>query len=56
VVGACITYWGQGDRRGAYRVLVGKPEGKNNFQDPVVDGKIMLRRIFNKWDGGHGLD
>jgi len=42
--------------RSVYRVLVGKPEGKNHFGDPSVDGKIILRWIFRKWDVGHGLD
>jgi hypothetical protein len=23
---------------------------------PGVDGRIILKRIFEKWDGGHGLD
>ena len=45
-----------GERRGVYRVLVGKPEGKNHLGDPGVDGKIILRRIFRKWDVGYGLD
>jgi hypothetical protein len=36
-----------------YRVLLGKPEGrKTTLEDPSVDGTIMLRRIFRKWDGG----
>ena len=35
-----------GARRGVYRVLVGKPEGKNHLEDPVVDGRIILRWIF----------
>jgi hypothetical protein len=35
-----------GDRRGVYRVLVGKPEGKR--QDPGVDWRIILRWIFRK--------
>jgi len=39
-----------GDRRGVYRVLVGKPEGKNRLGDPGVDGKIILRWISRKWD------
>jgi len=26
------------------------------FEDKGVDGKIILRWIFRKWDGGHGLD
>ena len=34
----------------AYRVLVGKPEGKNHLGDPCIDGKIILRWIFRKWD------
>jgi len=45
-----------GERSGAYRLLVGKPEGKNYFEDPGVDSKIILEWIFRKWDGGHGLD
>jgi len=35
-----------------YRVLVGKPEGKNHLGDPGVDGRIMLRWIYRKWDVG----
>jgi len=40
------------ERRGVYRVLVGKPEGKNQLGDPGVDGRIILRWIFRKWDVG----
>jgi hypothetical protein len=36
------------DKRGVFRVLVGKPEGKNNLGDPGVDGRIILRWIFRK--------
>ena len=45
-----------GERRSVYRVLVGKPEGKNHLEDPGVDGRIILRWIFGKWDVGYGLD
>jgi len=34
----------------------GKNEGKNHLEDPSVDGRIILRWIFRKWDVGHGLD
>jgi hypothetical protein len=29
--------------RGVYRILVGKPEGKNHGGDLGVDGRIILR-------------
>ena len=38
----------KGERRDAYRILVGKPEGKKAiWGDLDVDGKIM-KLIFNK--------
>jgi hypothetical protein len=36
-------------RRGVYRVLVGKPEGKDHLKDPGIDGRIILRWIFIRW-------
>ena len=39
-----------GEKRGVYRVLLGKPEGKSHLSDPGVDGRIILRWIFRKWD------
>jgi len=35
-----------------YRVLVGKPEGKNHWVDLGVDGWIILRWISRRWDVG----
>ena len=32
-----------GERRGVYRFLVGKPEGKYQLEDPGIDGRIILR-------------
>jgi len=29
---------------------------KDHEGDPGLDGRIMLRWIFRKWDGGYGLD
>jgi hypothetical protein len=31
-----------GERRGVYRVLFGRPEGKNQWEDLDVDGSITL--------------
>ena len=36
-----------GDRRGAYRVLAGRPEGKRLD----VDGRTILKWIFKNWEG-----
>jgi hypothetical protein len=38
------------EERGVYRFLVGKPEGNNHWGDPGVDGWVILRLIFRKWD------
>jgi hypothetical protein len=37
-----------GDTRGAYRVLVGKAEGKNPLRRLRVDLKVILKWIFKK--------
>jgi hypothetical protein len=36
----------------------GETEGKNHLEDIGIDGNIILKWIFKKWDwgGGHGLD
>ena len=41
----CSTY---GERRGAYGVLVGKPEGRNYLEKPDVDGRITLKWILEE--------
>jgi hypothetical protein len=38
------------ERRGVYRVLVGKHENHLGYQG--VDGRIILRWIFRKWHVG----
>jgi hypothetical protein len=33
---------------GVYRVWVRRPEGKNRFENPSLDGRIILKWIFKK--------
>jgi hypothetical protein len=34
-----------------------KPEKRVHLDDPGIDGRVILRWIIRKWDGGgHGLD
>jgi hypothetical protein len=44
-----------GDRRGAYRVLVGRPEGKRPLETPRGRWKDNIK-MYLKWVGGQGLD
>jgi len=45
---ACIV-----DRTSVYRVLVGgNLTERGHLEDPGVDGRIILRWIFGKWDCG----
>ena len=43
-----------GEGRGVRRVMVGKPEERDPWRDPNVNGKIILRYIFRKWEGVAG--
>jgi hypothetical protein len=44
-----------GEMTNAYKIFVGKPEGKNHLDDLVVDGRI-LKWILWKQDLECGLD
>jgi hypothetical protein len=48
---ACV-----GDRRAAYRVLVGNLRKREYLADLGLYGRIILKWIFNNWVAGHGLD
>jgi hypothetical protein len=41
-----------GEGNGVYTVLVGKLSERDHWGDPGVDGKIIIRQIFRKWDLG----
>jgi len=43
---ACTTYWRE--KRVAYRVLVGKCEGKRPLGKPSVGGRTVLKLAFKK--------
>jgi hypothetical protein len=42
-----------GERRNVYRILLGKPEGKNHWEDQGVGGWIILKWILDRivWIG-----
>jgi hypothetical protein len=41
----------KGEKRNAYRLLVGKSEGKSHKEDQDVGGWIILGWILVRWDG-----
>jgi hypothetical protein len=40
-----------GEGTGAYRVLVGRPEGRRTLGRPRRRWRIILKWILKKWDG-----
>ena len=40
------------DRRGAYRVFVGRSDGKRLLGRPRCRWKTTLKLVLKKWDGG----
>jgi hypothetical protein len=45
-----------GEMRNAYKILVGKPEGKSHLNNVDMDGRIMSKWILRKWGVGCGPD
>jgi hypothetical protein len=35
----------------AYKILIGKPEGKNHSEDLGIDGRMILELILGKQNG-----
>ena len=44
-----------GEDRGVHRVLVGNLKERDHLEDSGVDGRIILRWIFRKWDGAESI-
>ena len=38
------------ERRGTYRFMAGNLRERDHLEGPGVDGRIILRWIFRKWD------
>ena len=36
------------ERRGAYRIFMGRLEGRHHLEDSGIDGRIILKWIFRK--------
>ena len=39
------------ERRGVYRVLVGVLRERDNLEDLSVEGRVILKWVFKRWDG-----
>jgi hypothetical protein len=44
----CSRY---GERLGAYRGFVGRPEGKRLLGNPISNGRLILKFILKNWGG-----
>jgi hypothetical protein len=48
MVGTCSTYGGRGEVYTGF--WWGNLRERHHLEDPGVDGRIILRRIFRKWE------
>ena len=49
----CSTYGGEESYTGFW---CGNLRERDHLEDSGIGGRIILRWIFRKWDGGYGLD
>ena len=52
--GACRTFGGRGEAYTGF--WWGNPKERDHLEGQGLEGRIILRWIFRKWDGGNGLD
>jgi hypothetical protein len=43
--------WMHERQTGSYRVLVGRPGERDNLKDIYINGMLISKWIFKKWDG-----
>jgi hypothetical protein len=47
-MGRAFSTKGGGEKRNAYRILEGKPEGRNQWEDQIVGGWTILKWILER--------
>jgi hypothetical protein len=49
-----LHLWGREEMN--TRFWWGNQRERDHLEDLGIDGWVILKSIFRKWDGGHGLD